>query len=1456
MFREPIRCESPRGRILWAASISIWAVIGYSNTGLGCSLSFTQPERGSTVTTATVGVAGTGSGSANPGDFGTVTATVNGQVFFSQSGTFTALIQFFGSGGASVVLKPGANVLQVSGSAGGCSASDSMVVYYTPPPPPEQKAAGAPLVCNGSNPIDGANGNKFQSERDYTGAGPFPLVFERYYNSRFDANRTLGRRWQHSYDRRIAVADSTAYALRPDGRALRFDWSGSTWTADADVVERLTRLQDDSGDPAGWRFVGSDDSVELFDRSGRLTSITLRGGLSQGLTYDAVGRLESVEEVPFGRRLQFAYDASGRLISLTDPGDGVTLFDYDTGGRLATVTYPDGTPDDHSDNPRRHYLYEDARFPQALTGLIDENGIRFASWAYDAAGRALSSEHAGGVDHFSITYDAHGNSTVTDPLGTARTYAYETLLGIPRATGVSRPCSGGCGAESAFTAYDASGNVASTTDFNGIASSHVHDLVRNLELSRVEAVGTAEQRSTTTQWHSDFRVPTRITEAGQTISLGYDAAGRLISTAVTAGSTTRKWRFAYNSTGQLARADGPRTSVQDVTRFYYYAPDVTCPNGHATGCRGQIASVRNAKGHLTKFSHYDAHGRLGRLSDPNGLFTHFAYDARGRLKRTTVNGGVTNYAYDKVGSLLRVTSPTGTFVELKYDTAGRLTGISDRAGNRAEYALDAAGHRLREDFYDVGNNKVRERRWVYDALSRIVAEIGGSNQTTSFTYDAAGNPVSVVDPAGRAWSYAYDALNRLVAAEDPSGGLTTYRYDSRDRPLEIVDAEGLRTTYSYSGFGDLLRRVSPDTGTTRYTYDLLGNPLTRTDASGVTARYSYDALNRPTAIDYPGTDADVAYVWDTGTRQKGFLKVARRGTQSVELSWTRRGKLASMQHSSAGVPHPGGPVRYAYNKNDQLVSVSFGDARDVLYTYNGNGAIGGIRAVDHSTPGDASGDIVRTVASAITRLPFGPVKSLIYGNTLKLQRSFDLDYRLTRQTVGNLQKLEFSYDTAGNIASITNQLNPGGGHSYIYDVLDRLAASSGPFGTASYSYDAVGNRLSELLDGKTTTSVYEPGRHRLTATNGDRVRAFSYSASGNTVTDGEHLFSYGSDGRLDHVHRGATMIAAYGYDAFGQRVEKTTDGPPRHFEYDQGGRLLRETGREYVWLDGELVALLDGSNLNFVHVNQLGAPVIVTNAGRRPVWRATYEPFGKAALTNPALTLNVRLPGQYLDTETGLHYNYFRDYDPSLGRYLQSDPIGLAGGMSTYAYAANNPINSVDPTGEHPLAAAILAWRGWGIIRALMPMVDLAMMAGDDVPGLGGVTVRCSDKAKGAFGRYLRAVERLNVRTPHNSAVFYSGVGNRALAESFAKENGRLTLEMTSGGKWLDSRALFGAESPLTIPQAVQVWSRLSQRFAAESSGTAVGFVKGARPGGIFNTVEYPELVKNSSIVNVVTGGH
>ena len=122
-----------------------------------------------------------------------------------------------------------------------------------------------------------------------------------------------------------------------------------------------------------------------------------------------------------------------------------------------------------------------------------------------------------------------------------------------------------------------------------------------------------------------------------------------------------------------------------------------------------------------------------------------------------------------------------------------------------------------------------------------------------------------------------------------------------------------------------------------------------------------------------------------------------------------------------------------------------------------------------------------------------------------------------------------------------------------------------------------------------------------------------------------------------------------------------------------------------------------------------------------------------------------------------------------------------------------------------------------------------------------------------AYEYYLKVANELDVSTSFNTAVFYSGPGNRALAEAFARENNKTTLEITEGGKYLDDLHLFSNESALTTEQAANVWKKLSERYAQGASGNAYGFVKGSRDGSIFNTVEYPALKSNPDITNIFT---
>lgn len=613
--------------------------------------------------------------------------------------------------------------------------------------------------CTGNdvgNPVNTATGNKFQREVDYRAADGQLLKFERFYNSAgllyskansfgSDWFRYMGRYWRHTYDRSIVEVRSatltTALVYRPDGRVYLFNFYNDQFHTDADIKDRLVRLPAMSGEGAGWKYTNAlDDTVESYDENGKLTSIVDRAGRQVHLSYSDAATPSDIAPVPgllisvadsHGRALKFIYDAQQRIVAMIDPGDHEHQYTYDTRNNLTSVIWPTGE--------RISYSYGEAaytagpNFFNLLTGVTDETGARYATYRYDAQGRAISSEHAGGVDGVALGYNANGTTTVTDARGTVRTYSFQTVLGVRKNTTLSQPCVSGCGPSAATTTYDANGNVASRTDFNGVKTTYVYDVTRNLETSRTEASGTPEARTITTQWHPTFRLPVRVTEPIRRTDFSYDGQGNLLSRAETAPDTqaTRTWRYTYDASGHALTEDGPRDDVADLTTYAYWPLNAQCPGadegpGMAQGCRGQLKRTTDPAGHVTEYLKYDAHGRLLHRRDPNGAEGRYTYDARGRLTSRAEAGLTTAYGYDPRGLLARVTLPQGAVLRYEHDAAHRLVGVQDNLGNRVSYTLDAAGNRVKETLTDPAGTLDRQVAREFDALSRLQRETWGA----------------------------------------------------------------------------------------------------------------------------------------------------------------------------------------------------------------------------------------------------------------------------------------------------------------------------------------------------------------------------------------------------------------------------------------------------------------------------------------------------------------------------------------------------------------------------------------------------------------------------------------------------------------------------------------------------------------------------------------------------------
>ncbi|OGB24611.1 MAG: hypothetical protein A3I66_13430 [Burkholderiales bacterium RIFCSPLOWO2_02_FULL_57_36] len=585
-------------------------------------------------------------------------------------------------------------------------------------------------------------------ETDYVSAAPHGVRFSHQYNSQNTiVAGTLGVAWHHNYNSRIVTgyplgARAVYYVVRPDGTSYAYHVTGNTYTSiDADIKDRLAATFNADGAAIGWKYsIAADNSTELYNDSGQLISVTNRAGMTVSMAYSdsstpstiasKAGLLIRVTDA-HGRQLSFTYDSSNRIQTMTDAGNGHYQYSYDASNNLASIIYPD--------TKTKTYLYNEAAYtgganlPHALTGITDENGVRFASYYYNAQGKAYREHHAGNVNQYQINYSTDGtSSTITDPLGTARITHFTTILGVIKATGQSQPGGSGCGPASSAIAYDTNGNVATRTDFNNNVTKYSYDISRNLETNRTEGFGTAQAKTITTAWHPTYRLPVKVAEPLRMTISSYGPKGNLLSKTVQATAdatgvqglsaavtgTPRIWRYTYNDFGQILTATGPRTDVTDVTTYSYDA------------ATGNLQTITNAAGHVTTLSNYDANGRVGRIVDANGLATDLLYYPRGWLKSRTVTGNgsteLTSYDYDGVGQLKKVTLPDSSWIGYDYDDAHRLTDTYDSLGNRITYTLDAMGNRLKEEVKDPTGALVRQATRVYDALNRLHAITGGA----------------------------------------------------------------------------------------------------------------------------------------------------------------------------------------------------------------------------------------------------------------------------------------------------------------------------------------------------------------------------------------------------------------------------------------------------------------------------------------------------------------------------------------------------------------------------------------------------------------------------------------------------------------------------------------------------------------------------------------------------------
>lgn len=910
---------------------------------------------------------------------------------------------------------------------------------------------------------------------------------------------------------------------------------------------------------------------------------------------------------------------------------------------------------------------------------------------------------------------------------------------------VTGPGCGTCTNGNSSYEYDDNNNIIEktvdgvTTTYSIVTN---QEKIRGQYSSMTVAPGTPEEKVVYFTWDNTFHhQPKTITESSvhggsnKVTTYTYGSNGKPISivvsgfkpdgTAISRGTT-----YEYNGPfGQISKIDGPRPGNIDETTFVYY------PDTNPVGTRkNRLKRVEGPSGIFERNNiRYNANGDVTSEQRPNGVtVTNTYYPLNNRLETTSLSDGtttlVTKYEYLATGQIEKVISNFGTTAAttliMTYDDALRLTKITDSLGNYQEYVLDTEGNVLNEKIYDPSNSLKKIITQTFDVYNQVDTRTT-SGVTVDYNYANNGTLSDIINGKGVVTDYSYDELNRMsLISQDYQGTNnatantnTIFDYDVQDNINSVTDARGNTTLYYYDDLGNLTKLESPDTGITLYSYDEAGNMIQKTDANGVTVDMVYDGRGRLISTDYTDNSQDTTITYDQGTNGTGRMSSFTDESGSTTFEYQ---KLGSLDHKTQVVTGFNATnyqafndlkVDYTYDSSNRIQNMVYPSGIQLNYSYDGLNRIAQISIGSKKPAFD--------IASNIEYLPFGNIKAIDFGNGKNFSANFDNGYRLEDFSYG-ADMTTYAYDNNHNIVSKTDKSV----EIYGYDALDRLSDHNVPsyFKSADYTYDKLGNRTAKnvacadispdpCLDWGGFT--YDTNSNQLNQIfNTDGTSTLNYDSNGNIIGDSTgEITTYNQANRMSTYATGGVTKAIYYYNAIGQRVRKTrytTSGTYAGdflYMYDESGQLLHESkyisgqhkwDKEIIWLNDRPIALVEtrysGSNvltqkLYYIQVDHLNTPRWLTNDSGVTIWSWKSDPFG---IGNPDTDVdgdgvnfifNMRFPGQFYDQESGSHYNYYRDYDPQTGRYLQSDPISLYGGINTYSYVISNPLIWSDPLG-------------------------------------------------------------------------------------------------------------------------------------------------------------------------------
>ncbi|MBL1287320.1 RHS repeat protein [Streptomyces sp. For3] len=1090
----------------------------------------------------------------------------------------------------------------------------------------------------------------------------------------------------------------------------------------------------------------------VFDsshRAGRWFGSGWSSTVDQRLEIDAEGVVFSCNE---GSLLAYPHPAPGvpvmpthgRRWPLDRVADGYTITDPETGQVRHFVDQPTGE--------------------LALLAQIDDRNGRWIAFEYDEAGAPTSIVHHGGY-HLKLT-TREGRVTALHLAGAAPDGTDQEIHRYGYTDGHLTTVTNSSGKPLRFDC-DELGRITAWTDTNGSQYEYVYD-----EHDRcVYQAGTNGHLEAHFTW--DDTDP--------------DTGLRMTSMTDGLGHTTR---YVVNDRAQVV---AEINALGAVTRYehdrYHRLLSVTDPLGHvirsAYDEHGRLTSVVRPDGR-DMTAEYNALGLPVRVKGADGTITRQTYDERGNRTSVTDSAGLTSrFAYDEAGNLTLVTKPLGHTVRVACDRTGLPSAIADPLGAVTRYERDAFGCPIA--ITDPTGATIHLEWTVEGRLSRRTAPDGASE---SWTYDGEGNCTSHTNPMGAVSQFEYTHFDLLAARTDAAGVRHEFEHDTALRLTKVVNAQGMTWSYRYDAAGRLTSETDFDNRSLTYTHDAAGRLVSRTNALGRMVRLERNELGQVVRKDATGEVTTYAYDLTD--------QVAQATGPSGSTLTVLRDRFGRVREEAID----GRVMAYWYDELGRRTGRRTPSGATTTWSYDPAGRRIGMLAADWTIDiayDEAGREVTRHI-----------------GETLTQQQTFDALGRLSTQAVvgegGSLiQQRTYSYRADGHLLGVLDRLS--GSRRFDLDVVGRVTAVHAANWTESYAYDEADNQ---------TQAAWPPGHPEQEAAGprtyvGTRIiRAgnvrYEHDALGRvTLRQKTRLsrkpdtwrYEWDAEDRLTSVVTPDGTHWRYTYDPLGRRTAKHRVGKDgetivEQVEFTWDDTTLCEQTTTSTELPHPVTLTWDHQGLRpvaqreritaadtpqeeidsrfFAIVTDLaGTPSELVDEEGRIAWRTRSTLWGMTTWAANSTTYTpLRFPGQYFDPETGLHYNYFRHYDPTTARYLTADPLGLEASPNPVAYV-RNPHAWIDPLGLAPCPYMDVYPSGKGIVAELdsQGIMSLVIEKGPDTPRgsamFDNAIRNFGDDVQGVKGYWQNGGTLRDNLDSFNSAARNSSPGDMQALESAAR---------------------------------------------------------------------------------------